>query len=368
MDISLNQPTPAKSFWRTWRREIIRGGVLFGLVLGAGLFIRNVKRNIHMPSPLGALGAFGDFNWGDGEGGDLFGRGRETGDEWEYAALITPSQHVWIKNTNGPIEVVAGHSDSLYVHAEKSWRHSDPQSVQLIPVLTERGLTICAMWEAREMRCQEGGDYRLNGVKKNDVAVRITVELPRNVPINVGTVNGGLEIDGVSAPVEASTVNGRIAVNTSAGPVQASTINGSIEANMQSLTSGDVRLTTVNGSVSAGLPRQINANIDAETVNGRVETDFKVMIQGKISTRHLRGTIGTGGATLKLVTVNGSITLHEAGPSAMHPPEMPEAAMRAARAAARAAACAQAGQDRQACERRPTRAPVAAEAPQPPKP
>jgi len=69
--------------------------------------------------------------------------------------------------------------------------------------------------EAREQRCDDGGDYRLNGVKKNDVAVRFTVQVPRNVPINASTVNGGLDIDGVSAPVEAKTVNGRIAVNTS---------------------------------------------------------------------------------------------------------------------------------------------------------
>jgi hypothetical protein len=313
MDISLDQPSPAKRFWRTWRREIIRGGVLFGLVLGAGMFFLNMKRNIRVPESLGALGSFGDFNWGDGEGSDLFGGGREVGDVWEYRALIKPSQQVWIKNTNGPIEVVAGHSDSLFVHAEKSWRHSDPQSVQIIPVLTDRGVTICAMWDAREMRCEEGGTYRLNGVRKNDVAVRFVVELPHSVPVEASTVNGGLEINGVSAPVEAATVNGRIAVHTSTGPVNATTVNGSIEAIMQSLTSGDVRLSTVNGSVMAGLPRTINANIDAETVNGRVETDFKVTINGKISTRHLRGTIGTGGPTLKLVTVNGSIGLHEAG-------------------------------------------------------
>ena len=193
-------------------------------------------------------------------------------------------------------------------------------------MLTERGLTVCALWEARDRRCNEGGDYRINGVKKNDVAVRFTVQLPRNVHIDASTVNGGLEIDGVSAPVQAATVNGRIAVNTSTGPVQATTINGSIEANMQTLTSGDVRLTTVNGSVSAGLPTNINANIDAETVNGRVETDFPVKIVGKISPRHLRGTIGTGGATLKLVTVNGSITLHEAHPNPNpHPHAAPAA-------------------------------------------
>lgn len=321
MDIPLDHPSPAKSFWRTWRREIIRGGVLFGLVLGVGLFFLNAKRNIRMPSPLGALGAFGDFNWGDGEGSDLFGRGREIGDAWEYRVFIKPSQQVWIKNTNGPIDVVPGHSDTLFVRAEKSWRHSDPQSVQMIPVLTERGVTICAMWEAREMLCQDGGDYRLNGVKKNDVAVRIIVELPQDVRVDASTVNGGLQITGVSAPVEAATVNGRISVITSTGPVKATTVNGSIDAIMESLTSGDVRLTTVNGSVTAGLPRSINANIDAQTVNGRVETDFPVKISGKISTRHLRGTIGTGGPTLKLVTVNGSIGLHEAGMlKGEHPP------------------------------------------------
>ena len=49
-------------------------------------------------------------------------------------------------------------------------------------------------------------------------------------------------------------------------------------------------------------------------MNGRVESDFPVKVMGKLSTRHLRGTIGTGGSTLKLVTVNGSITLHEAEP------------------------------------------------------
>ena len=310
MDISVDQSaTPTKGFWRTWRREIIRGGVLFGLVVGTGLFIRSIK--LHVPD-LGTLGSFGDFNWGDGDGGDLFGRGREVGDEWSYRALLKPNQQVWIRNTNGPIEVAAGTGDSLEIHVEKSWRNSDPQSVQLVPVLTERGLTVCAMWDARDRRCNEGGDYKMNGVKKNDVAVRFTVQLPRNVAVDVWTVNGGLEIDGVSAPAQASTVNGRIAVSTSTGPVQAKTINGSIEVNMQSLTTGDVRLSTVNGSVSAGLPTQLNADIDAETVNGRVQTDLPVKIVGKISPRHLRGTIGTGGATLKLITVNGSITLHEA--------------------------------------------------------
>jgi hypothetical protein len=325
MDMSLDQPSSFKRFLRTWRREIIRGSVLFGIVVGCGLFFRTVTRNIkdHLPSNLGALGSFGDMEWGDGEGGNLFGHGRNVGNEWHYQMQMRPNQRVWIRNTNGPVDVVGGSNDSLEVHVEKSWRASDPNIVQLVPVKTELGVTICAVWEARETRCNEGGDYRMNGVRKNDVAVRFTVVLPKGIPIDASTINGGLQIDEVSAPVEANTVNGRIDVSTSSGSVHATTVNGSIDANMQELTNGDVRLTTVNGSVMAGLPKRMNAEIDAQTVNGRVDSDLPLKITGKMSTRHLHGTLGNGGSVLKLVTVNGSITIHEAAPMPPHAPMAP---------------------------------------------
>jgi hypothetical protein len=327
MDMPLDQSTPLHRFWRTWRRELIRGGVLFGLVVGTGLFIRSVK--VHVPTPWGVLGSFGDFDWG-GNGEDLFGGNRHIGDVWEFRSTVKPSQHVWIRNTNGPVDVVAGSGDTLEVRAEKSWRHSSPSSVEIVSVPTERGVTICALWEGRERRCGDGGDYHLNGVHKNDVAVRFTVKLPRGVPIEASTVNGPLEIDGVSAPVEASTVNGRILVNTARGPVKATTVNGSIEAMMEALASGDVELTTVNGSITAALPPKLNASLNAETVNGRVQTDFPVKITGKISTRHLRGTIGNGvGPTLRLSTVNGSITIREVSfDGSVHPVIAPQPRVR----------------------------------------
>src|SRR5438270_12531985 len=100
MDMSLDQPTPIKRFWRTWRREIVRGSVLFGIVVGVGLFFRNISRNnkAHLPSGLGALGAFGDMEWGDGEGGNLFGRGRKVGPDSRYGVKIRPAQRVCIRD------------------------------------------------------------------------------------------------------------------------------------------------------------------------------------------------------------------------------------------------------------------------------
>ena len=308
MSMPGDQPSPFRRFVSTWRREIIRGGVLFGLVVVAGLVISQVR--VGLGVPWAALRSFGNFDIDPD--GDLFGPGREVGDQWEWRGPLKASQQVWIRNTNGPVEVVQGSANTLEVITEKSWRHSEPTSVEMVAVPSEGGVTICALWAARERRCGTGGDYKMNGIRKNDVAVRFTVRLPRGVKVDVSTVNGEVAIEGAAAPVAATTVNGRILVHTTVGPVKANTVNGSIEAAMDALTGGDIELETVNGAVTAVLPSSLNAVVDAATVNGRVETDFPLQVTGKISPRHVRGTIGTGGMTLKLNTVNGSVTIRRA--------------------------------------------------------
>jgi hypothetical protein len=305
MSMPGDQPSRFRKFLSTWRREIIRGGVLFGLVLFAGVALSRV--NVGFSVPWAALRSMGDFDIDPD--GDLFGPGREVGDGWEWRGPVTRSQQVWIRNTNGPVEVVQGTGDMLEVITEKSWRNSEPSSVELVPVASERGVTICALWAARERRCGAGGEYEQRHVRKNDVAVRFTVRLPRGVKIDVQTVNGELAIEGAAAPVVANTVNGKILVHTSVGPVKANTINGSIEASMDALTGGDIELGTINGAVTAVLPMRLNAVLEASTVNGRVETDFPLQVIGKITPRHVRGTIGSGGMTLKLSTVNGSVMI-----------------------------------------------------------
>lgn len=312
MDMPLDQPSPIRRFWRTWRREVVRGGVLFGLVVGVGLAISRVR--VGLPGPWEALQSFGNFDIG--HDGDLFGGSREIGDPWEYRAALKASQQVWIRNTNGPVDVVAGTGEMLEVLAEKSWRHSEPDQVELVAVPGEAGVTICALWPARERACADGGVYKLGGVRKNDIAVRFTVKLPRGVRLNVATVNGELSIEGAGAAVEAKTVNGRIVVHTAVGPVRAATKNGSVEATLDAWSSGNVELETINGSVTAVLPPKLNAVLDAETFNGRVETEFPLQMTGKISPRQVRGTIGTGGLRLKLNTINGSITIRRANAGA----------------------------------------------------
>ncbi len=65
----------------------------------------------------------------------------------------------------------------------------------------------------------------------------------------------------------------------------------------------------MNGSIALSLPADASTDVQATTVNGSITTDFPLTVTGKISPRRLTGTIGGGGRSMDLETVNGSVTL-----------------------------------------------------------
>jgi len=113
--------------------------------------------------------------------------------------------------------------------------------------------------------------------------------------------------------VTAETVNGDIRASTMGGALSLHTVNGSIHARAASLAKdAPVQLETVNGSVYAELPKPLDADVQLSTVNGRITTDFPIELLGKATSRNLLGTVGNGGRTVKLKTVNGSVELKAA--------------------------------------------------------
>lgn len=143
----------------------------------------------------------------------------------------------------------------------------------------------------------------------NDVDVHFVVKVPAGVRFVARTVNGNVDADGIGGDVEAHTVNGGIRV-AAMGVARAETVNGSIKA---SLGRGDgaepLDFKTVNGSIAVDLPGDVNADVRAGTVNGEIETDFPLTVKGRLTSKHLSGTLGSGGRALSLETVNGSIRL-----------------------------------------------------------
>lgn len=238
-------------------------------------------------------------------------------DAFSWSGTVTTGRAVIIKNINGPIRVERSTSNRVEVTAEKQWRRGNPNDVRIEqPRLSGGDVLICALWTP-DSTCDERGIHTprnrnrdRDNDNRNDVSVHFVVRIPDGVRVDVETVNGGLDVNGVSSEIEAETVNGTINARTTGGPVHARTVNGSINVAMGVFnSSSDLEYETVNGSVTLELPSNFGGQMDLSTVNGRVNTDFPITITGTLSPRRLRGSIGSGSGNIRASTVNGSVSL-----------------------------------------------------------
>ncbi|HUG52048.1 MAG TPA: DUF4097 family beta strand repeat-containing protein [Vicinamibacteria bacterium] len=243
----------------------------------------------------------------------LAGAGTAAAADFEWRGRVAPGKTVEIKGVNGAIQASLAAGDEVEVTASKRGRRSDPGSVRVEVVEHAGGVTVCAVYpdvDGRRNECQPGEGGRMS-TRDNDVNVHFTVKVPRGVGFAPRTVNGEIEVSDLEGDVDARTVNGSVELATS-GRAEARTVNGSIRARAgRADWTGDAAFKTVNGSITLTLPASTAAEVRAATVNGDIETDFPLTVTGRVSRRRLVGTIGAGGRSLELETVNGSIHLRK---------------------------------------------------------
>jgi DUF4097 and DUF4098 domain-containing protein YvlB len=234
-------------------------------------------------------------------------------EDFQWRGRVAAGKTVEIKGVNGAIDATLADGDEVEVSATKRGRKSDPGAVRIEAVEHAGGVTICAVYpdvDGGRNECRPGDGGRMR-TRNNDTEVHFTVRVPRGVGFAPKTVNGDVEAADLEGDVDAQTVNGSIQISTS-GRAEAQTVNGSIRARAgRADWTGDAGFKTVNGSITLTLPPSAGAEVRAQTVNGEIETDFALTVTGRISRRHLSGTIGGGGRTLELETVNGSIQLRK---------------------------------------------------------
>jgi len=231
---------------------------------------------------------------------------------FEWRGLILQGHAIEIKGVNGDITAEAAAGAEVEVSAVRRGRRSDPNSVRLEVVQHGDGVTICAVYPDagnRSNECRPGSEGRMN-VRDNDVNVAFTVKVPEGVRFVGKTVNGDVTTGPLTAPVSISTVNGTAEFSTSAYG-EASTVNGSIKGALGStLWTGELSFSTVNGSITIDLPADTSSDVRVRTVNGDISTDFPLTVSGRISRRSLDATIGGGGRSMEIETVNGSVKLN----------------------------------------------------------
>ena len=142
-----------------------------------------------------------------------------------------------------------------------------------------------------------------------EAQVRYDITVPRSMNVDATTVNGAIELSGITGKLELETTNGHIQVANCAGSLEASTTNGGIHAELVKLAKGQpLSFETTNGRIELQVPHDLAADIEAGTTNGSISTDLPVATT-HFKRNSLRGTINGGGTSISLHTTNGGIAI-----------------------------------------------------------
>jgi DUF4097 and DUF4098 domain-containing protein YvlB len=131
--------------------------------------------------------------------------------------------------------------------------------------------------------------------------------------VRAHTGDGSIKLDGVTGSLDVDTGDGSISVNGKLASLHARSGDGTItiHAASGSAATGDWDITTGDGSVTLELPDGFGGELDAHTGDGRIHVqDITVSnVTGQIAKNTVRGTLGSGGRTVRVRTGDGSITL-----------------------------------------------------------
>jgi hypothetical protein len=245
---------------------------------------------------------------------------------------LRAGEKVTLRNVNGGVIVEAWDRAEVQVVAEKEVKAGDAElakkamsQIQIQAGRSDGGLRI----DTKLPKRGEGIFDWMFGREVN-MNVKYRLRVPREVRLDVetvngglrlagtrgdatmGTTNGGIEIEKAEGRLDLETTNGAIQVADSAGSVEAETTNGGIEIELHDVSDGDdMSFSTTNGAVTLRLPRNIRVSLDAAVSNGRVSSDFEVDGADERNRRRLVGDINGGGGRLVVRTTNGSVTIEE---------------------------------------------------------
>ena len=209
-----------------------------------------------------------------------------------------------ISNVNGSTVVTGGSGDSVEIVAtKKADNQKDLDKIEIQISHTADEIVV-------ETELGESDRWFSHGSNSGSVKYEVIVPVGTQLD-SVETVNGNVNISGLSGEVDAESVNGDIDVRDLAGDVSLSTVNGSIDAEFARLKGEQrVKVETVNGRVTINLPEDADVEISADTLNGGINcSDFGLEADKGFVGSDLNGKIGEGNARLNIDTVNGAIKI-----------------------------------------------------------
>ena len=141
--------------------------------------------------------------------------------------------------------------------------------------------------ETKSPRCER----HVQRFDRGDLRGRV----PAGADVKFTTVNGGIEVSGLTGEIEAETTNGGITAREVSGAIEATTTNGGVDVELMQVARGGVKLGCTNGGIKLRLPADAAANISASVANGGIDADGLHLETTESTRRSLEGKMNGGG-------------------------------------------------------------------------
>jgi hypothetical protein len=233
--------------------------------------------------------------------------GSEETASWHKTYQLDANGRLEINNVNGKIEVEPSTGNAVDITALKKARGGSPEAAK---AALERASIVDDVSPGRikiDTKMASMSGIVLHG---GNVQVEYQVKVPAGAEVKFTTVNGGIEITGLTGRITAETTNGGIVTHEISGQLEASTVNGGLEIDMLRVPEAGVKLEFTNGGLKLRLPRDAKANISASITNGGISAgDLPIETSGESNRRRLEGRLNGGGGRIQIEGTNGGIML-----------------------------------------------------------
>jgi len=226
----------------------------------------------------------------------------EAKDEWARTYPLNAGGSVSIKNSNGRIEVVGGEGPTVIVTAERIVKAGTEAAAKEQLALFDMNEDITAD--------RVSLDSSTRGLMINvSRRVNYRVTVPRSAAVSLANSNGDVLVTNVGGAFSVEASNGRITATGLQSSAKVSTTNGVIALTFDQVGADGVTAETTNGTITLSLPKTTNADLSARVTNGAILNEGLDLQVSEQSRRRLDGRIGSGGASIRLETTNGAITV-----------------------------------------------------------
>jgi hypothetical protein len=233
-------------------------------------------------------------------------RSEETA-SWHRTYQLDPNGRLEINNVNGKIEVEPSSGNTIDITALKKARGGSPEAAKA--ALERANIVEDASSGRIRIETKMAGMSGIN-LHGGNVQVEYRVKVPAGTEVKFTTVNGGIEITGLTGRITAETTNGGVTTRDVGGQLDASTTNGGLDIDLSRVAEGGVKLDFTNGGLKMRMPRDAKATISASITNGGISAgDLPIETTGESSRRRLEGRLNGGGGRIQIEGTNGGITL-----------------------------------------------------------